>query len=107
MLLSLGEGDGIWDSSMDNHTGKAVYIAHHPQSYSILRHFPNFIDKKCMYRIWNYGQEVHIYIYLRLDIKPSVSASGLQWTTAFPGYAALELGTSTMSDSSVYCPDAF
>lgn len=79
MLPSLGEGDGIWFSSMDNHTGKAVsYIAHHPQSYSILRHFPKLIEKKCMYRIWDYGQEVHIYLYLRLDIKPSVSASGLQ-----------------------------
>lgn len=40
--------------------------------------------------------------YLRLDIRPSVSASGLQNTTALPGYVALEFGTSTMSDNRVY-----
>ena len=45
--------------------------------------------------------------YLRLDIRPSVSASGLQYTTAFPGYVALEFGTSTMSDNRVYWPEAF
>jgi hypothetical protein len=45
--------------------------------------------------------------YLRFDIRPSLSASGLQYTTAFPGYAALELGTSTISDSKVYTPEAF
>ena len=45
--------------------------------------------------------------YLRFDMSPSVSASGLQYTTAFPGYVALEFGTSTMSDNRVYWPEAF
>lgn len=36
------------------------------------------IDRRCMYIIFGSGQAVHIHRYLRLDIKPSVSASGLQ-----------------------------
>jgi hypothetical protein len=46
-LYSAGEGDGIWVSSMDNHTVKGgLYIAHYSHSYSIFRHLPNFIDQK-------------------------------------------------------------
>jgi hypothetical protein len=42
-----------------------------------------------------------------LPIRPSLSASGDQNTTARPGYDADEDGTSTTSESSWYVPAAF
>lgn len=52
-------------------------------------------------------RETNTKSHLRLLIRPSESASLLQYTTAFPGYVARDDGTSTISERRMYRPDAF
>jgi len=76
-------GMGFWVSSMDNYSHSFAWEGG-PNIVASLLSIIQFIGifwvigKRCMYSIFGSGQAVHIHRYLRLDIKPSVSASGLQ-----------------------------